>query len=144
MSFTSRAFAIAFFVIAASPLAAHAQDAGPARLAAGIWTGTVAPPNEGSVDVAFDVSYKGDTLGIVLVAGEHGQFTLNELEFTGTKLSFSFTPGPVVICVLTPAETGGYAGECTDDGGTVVPMTMVPPAKESNGTKDAKTPESAG
>ena len=134
MSFPRRILAIALFAIAL-PMTATAQDAPPAKLVTGTWTGVVTPP-DGSVEVTYEVSYKGDTLTIVLTAGGHGIFTLNDVEHTATKLSFTFTPGPTVVCALKPNAEGGYAGDCTDDGGLAVPMTMVPPAK------DAKAAES--
>jgi hypothetical protein len=135
MSFPRRILVIALCAVALVPVTAAAQDAPPAKLVTGTWTGVVTPP-DGSVDVTYEVSYKGDTLSIVMTAGPHGKFPLNAVEHTATKLSFTFTPGPTVVCALKPNAEGGYAGDCTDDGGLAVPMTMVPPAK------DAKAPES--
>lgn len=129
MSFPRRILAIALFAIAVAPMTAAAQDAPPAKLVTGTWTGVVTPP-DGAVEVTYDVSYKGDTLTIVMTAGPHGTFPLNAVEHTATKLSFTFTPGPTVVCALKPNTEGGYAGDCTDDSGLAVPMTMVPPAKE--------------
>src|SRR5688500_15089663 len=126
MSFPRRILAIALLAIAIAPMTASAQDAPPAKLVTGTWTGVVTPP-DGPVDVTYDVSYKGDTLSIVLTAGPHGTFPLRQLLHTATKLSFSCAPGPTVICALKPNTEGGYAGDCTDDVGLqTVPMTMVP------------------
>lgn len=135
MSFPRSILAIALFAIATVPMTATAQDAPPAKLVTGTWTGVVTPP-DGAVEVTYDVSYKGDTLAIVMTAGPHGKFPLNDVEHTAAKLSFTFTPGPTVVCALKPNAAGGYAGDCTDDGGLAVPMTMIPPAK------DGKAPES--
>jgi hypothetical protein len=136
MSFQRKILAVCFFALMAVPAGAMAQDAAPVKLTTGTWTGIVIPP-DGVQEVTYDVTYSGDTLGIVLGAGQHGKFTLNELELTATKLSFSFTPGGTrVVCVLTLNDQGAYGGQCTDDGGLSVPMTMVPPAK------DAKAKES--
>jgi hypothetical protein len=130
MDFPRRILTAALFALLALPLAASAQTAAPVKLAVGTWTGTVTPPNEPQpMNITYEVSYKADTLAITLVAGDHGSFPLNELEVTDTKISFSFTPGPKVVCALA-AKDGGYAGDCTDDGGNVVPMTMTPPAKD--------------
>ena len=137
MSFPRRILAIALFAIAVVPMTAAAQDAPPARLVTGTWTGVVTPP-DGSVEVTYDVSYKGDTLSVVLTAGPHGKFTLNDLEHTATKLSFTFTPGPTVVCSLKPNAEGGYAGDCTDDGGLAVPMTMVPPVKDGKAAESGR------
>lgn len=130
MTFPRRILVLALFGLIAIPAAAAAQDAPPVKLAAGTWTGTVIPP-DGAMDVTYEVAYSGDTLNVVLVAGQHGKFALQELAVTATKISFSFTPGPRVVCALTVNEKGAYSGDCTDDGGLVVPMTMVPPAKDA-------------
>lgn len=130
MAFPRRILVLALFGLIAIPAAAAAQDAAPVKLVAGTWTGTVIPP-DGATDVTYEVSYSGDTLNIVLVAGQHGRFPLHELAVTATKISFSFTPGPRVVCALTADDKGAYSGDCTDDGGLVVPMTMVPPSKDA-------------
>jgi hypothetical protein len=130
MHFARRILLTAVFGLAL-PLAASAQSTtAPARLAVGTWTGVVIPPNQEAVNVTYEVAYTADTLAIMLVAGDHGRFALNEIVVGETKLNFSFTPGPKVVCALSLKDTG-YAGECTDDDGNVVPMTMVPPAKEA-------------
>jgi hypothetical protein len=129
MLFPRRILTAALFALAL-PLAASAQTATPVKLAAGTWTGTVTPPNEpGPMNITYEVSYKADTLGITLMAGDHGTFVLNEVAVTDTKISFSFMPGPKVVCALT-LKDASYAGDCTDDDGNVVPMTMTPPAKD--------------
>jgi hypothetical protein len=130
MNSQRRILTAALFALLALPLAASAQSAAPVKLAVGIWTGTVTPPNEPvPMGITFDVSYKADTLAITLAAGEHGSFVLNDLVVTDAKSSFAFTPGPKVVCALA-VKDAGYAGDCTDDGGNVVPMTMTPPAKD--------------
>jgi hypothetical protein len=127
--YSGRILTAALFALLALPLNSSAQSAAPVKLAAGTWTGTVITPgNQDPTNVTFEVGYKGDTLQVALVVGEHGTFDLKELEVTETKISFSFTPGPKVVCVLKPQESG-YAGECLDDQGGVAPLTMVPPAK---------------
>src|SRR5688572_24196418 len=83
MSFRSRILTAAFFALISLPMSAAAQDAAPAKLVTGTWTGIVMPP-DGTLEVTYDVSYTGDTLAIVLNAGNHGKFTLNELEHTAT------------------------------------------------------------
>ena len=129
MVFPRRILAAALFALAL-PLAASAQSAAPAKLAVGTWTGSVTPPNEPEPqNITFEVSYKADTLAITLVAGDHGSFPLNDIQVTDSKISFSFTPGPKVVCALETKGIG-YAGDCKDDEGNIVPMSMAPPAKE--------------
>lgn len=128
-----RAAALACLTLSAVPQAARAQNA-PAKLATGAWTGTVSPPGEPTLSITYDVSYAGDTLQIRINAGEHGQFTVRELSHTATRISFSFTPGPDVVCALDLNDEGVYAGDCTDDGGTPVAMTMTPPAAKASKT----------
>ena len=110
--------------ILALPIAASAQTLKP-----GIWTGTVTPPSEGVVAVTFDVKVAGDTTSITLTAGEHGTFKLEDIKVTADKLTFKFTPGPVVSCTLAKRDDGSYAGECSD-GAEAAQMTMIPPKTE--------------
>jgi len=104
---------------------AHAQ-----KLEPGKWTGTVAPPGEQAMDVTYDVTMKGDTIGIAVNAGEHGTFTFNDVKLDADTLTFWFAPGPRVECTLKRAETGAFAGECRDPEGGIATMAMIPPKKE--------------
>jgi hypothetical protein len=115
---------LALASLLALPVAASAQTLKP-----GIWTGTVAPPGEGVVAVTFDVKVAGDTTSITLTAGEHGTFKLEEVKVTADKITFKFTPGPVVSCTLAKKDDGSYAGDCSD-GGESAQMTMIPPKTE--------------
>ena len=131
MHFQRRIFTAALFALLALPVGASAQTATPVKLAAGTWTGTIVTPgNQDPTNLTYEVEYKADTLAIAMVVGEHGTFPLNEIEVADTKLKFSFTPGPKVLCVLNANDTG-YAGNCSDEEGNVVPLTMVAPAKQA-------------
>ena len=93
----------------------------------GKWTGSVTPPNGEETPVTADVTVNGDSLGIVLHAGEHGDFsTTGGFHKEGT-ITFSFEPGPVVHCTLTKNTEGSYVGECVEDSGDVAQITLVPP-----------------
>jgi hypothetical protein len=130
MHFQHRTFTAALFALLALPLAASAQTATPARLASGTWTGMITTPgNQEPTSITFEVGYKADTLAIALVVGEHGTFPLSDIELSEKTLKFSFTPGPKVSCVLNSSNTG-YEGNCSDDDGNVVPLTMITPAGE--------------
>lgn len=99
----------------------------PQSITPGKWTGSVAPSDGPPVLLTFDVTLAGDSLGVVIHAGEHGDFTVTEIRLAEKTLNFTFTPGPVVRCNLTLNDEGGYAGNCMEDDGSVAVMTMVPP-----------------
>jgi hypothetical protein len=123
-----RSFAIV--LSAALPLLAftpaYAQNLEP-----GEWTGTVTPPGEQQgMEVTYDVTMKGDTLGITVNAGEGGSYTLNGVKLDDQTLTFWFTPGPRVECTLTFRKDGAFAGPCLDSEGGTASMVMIPPKKE--------------
>jgi hypothetical protein len=101
-------------------------------LKSGTWTGTVIPPEGDATLVTFDVTVNGDSLGIVIHAGEHGDFTTEQGHYADGKITFAFVPGPRVTCILTRNEEGIFAGSCLEDDGSEAKVTMVPP-KESQG-----------
>ena len=95
---------------------------------AGSWTGTITPPGEDvAMPVTFDVAVNGDSLGIVLHAGEHGDFTMENGKHADGTISFIFNPGIRVTCTLTRAEDGAYGGPCIGEDGSEAKMSMVPP-----------------
>lgn len=93
----------------------------------GTWTGHVVPPEGEMTMVTFDVTVSGDSVGIVIHAGEHGDFTVTDTRVDEKSINFTFTPGPTVRCNLTLNEEGAYAGNCMEDSGAVAQMMMVPP-----------------
>ncbi|MGH7460331.1 MAG: hypothetical protein ACREMA_04795 [Longimicrobiales bacterium] len=100
------------------------------KLEPGKWTGSVTSPGEQTaMPVTFDVTLKGDTIGITVSAGEHGSFTFSEVKLADNTLTFWFSPGPRVDCKLARREDGAFAGACTDTQGGVATMVMVPPRK---------------
>lgn len=127
----SRAALAIACAIALGATSARAQQPATAapKLEVGQWTGQVTSPNGQITDVTYDVTMKNDTLAITINAGQFGVFPAETIKLEADKLSFGFTPGPRVACVLTKNAEGAYAGTCTDDGGGVAQMTMVPPKK---------------
>jgi len=94
----------------------------------GKWTGSVAPPEQDEVAVTYDVLVFGDSLGIVIHAGEHGDFPVTAGRYADKTISFTFVPGgPTVHCVLKENAESVYAGSCLGDDGSVATMKMVPP-----------------
>jgi len=126
MQFRSYAAAFAAAALLLLPGAASAQTAKP-TMPLGKWTGTVTPPMAETTPVTFDVKSTNDTISIQIDAGGHGSFPASEIEFAGTKIVFSFTPGPKVLCVLNKKDDGSFAGECTEGDGNAAQITMVPP-----------------
>jgi hypothetical protein len=78
--------------------------------------------------LTFDVIVKGDSLGIVLHVGEHGDFTTDKGRHADGKISFTFYPPDVeVTCTLTRKDDGTFDGPCLGNDGSTASMTMVPP-----------------
>ena len=95
----------------------------------GAWTGTVTPPGETqSIPITFDVVVKGDSLGVVIHVGEHGDFPTEKGRYADNTITFTFNPpGVVVTCTLARNEEGVFAGPCIGDDGSDASMTMTPP-----------------
>lgn len=126
------ALAVAAVALLTISSAASAQQAAVPKMEVGAWTGQVTPPDGQTVSVVYDVSYAGDTLKITIKAAEHGNFETTDVKLEADKLSFKFSPGVTVSCVLNKKEAG-YVGSCTDDGGGVATMDLAPPKKEKKG-----------
>ena len=124
------AFAVAAMLMLPGAVSAQTAPAAKAAIPVGKWTGTVTPPEAETTPVTFDVTSSNDTIAIQIDAGGHGSFAASEIEFAGTRLVFSFQPGPKVLCVLNKQDDGSFAGECTEGAGAAAQITMVPP-KES-------------
>jgi hypothetical protein len=121
--------AIAAAALLTFSASASAQQAAPAKLQIGAWSGKVTQPDGQSVDVKYDISYAGDTLKIKINAAEHGSFDTWDAKVEADKLSFKFRPGPEVSCVLNKLEKS-YSGTCTAEDGSAATMDLSPPKKE--------------
>ena len=115
---------------------ALASGAAAQTLPAGTWSGNIAAPDGMSIEVSFQVTVNGDTTAITLKA-EFGEFAFNEIKVLEDRVTFSFTPGPLVRCNLLHKEDGSYSGQCTDDSGESATMTMVPPKPGAPADGDA-------
>ena len=130
MSFLHRITMAALVALLTLPAVSFAQTTAPAKLVSGTWTGAITTPgNPTPTDIEYEVVYKEDALAITLVVAGRERFPLEDIEVSDGKISFSFRPGPHVVCVLKHGEAA-YAGECTDGEGGVAPLTMVPPVAE--------------
>lgn len=134
MRFFKAVLAVSTVAVALPALAsAQTAAAAPAKIDIGHWTGTVTTPDGQTVEVSYEVTAKSDTTLITINAGQFGSFPAAGLKIEAAKITFSFTPGPQVLCVLNKKDDGSFAGECTDDGGAPAQMTMVPPKKAGSG-----------
>ncbi len=78
--------------------------------------------------VTFDVTVRGDSLGIVIHVGEPGDFTVEKGRYADGKITFTFYPDNVVVsCTLAKNGEGVFTGPCIGDDKSEASMTMVPP-----------------
>jgi hypothetical protein len=114
---------VAALLAFAAPL--NAQD-----LAAGSWTGSIAPPGMEAIPLQIQVSGAGSGLSVLVSTVLFpGEIPLNDIRLDGSSMTFWWDLGVRVECTLTRDASGGYAGPCSDgsaDGDGQ--MTMVPPA----------------
>ncbi|MEP7324856.1 MAG: hypothetical protein ABI836_02810 [Gemmatimonadota bacterium] len=119
----SKTFALLLLTLLV-PAICSAQTVKPGK-----WTGFAVPPDaDQEVPLTFDVTVNGDSLGIAIHAGEHGDFAATEGHYADHTISFNFEPGsPRVHCVLTLSADGVYTGDCVGEDLKSAQMTMVPP-----------------
>lgn len=104
----------------------------PASLAAqkltpGTWTGTISPPDQGSLEAVFDVRVSGDTTKITMKA-DGREIEVSDLKVEATRLLFSFSPGGNTIrCTLVLRDDKSYSGDCLDPQGGKGVIVMKPP-----------------
>lgn len=104
----------------------------PASLAAqkitpGTWTGTIAPPDNATLEATFDVRMSGDTTKITLKADGRVVET-TDVKVEATRLLFTFSPGGGPIrCTLLLKDDKSYAGDCLDPQGAKGVIVMRPP-----------------
>ncbi len=121
----SKSFLLPCVILLLAPAAVAAQ-----KLETGQWTGTVTPPNGAVLQVTFDVAASGDSTKITMNAGPMGSQLLSDIRILADRITFKFTPGPVVNCTLMLRQDRSYQGDCLDpDGGKGV-ILMTPPNKE--------------
>lgn len=104
------------------------------ELATGVWTGTVSPPGDPSIEVQYEVSYDEEgALQITLLppAGIEAppSIAFRDEALDEESLRFSWTAGSTDLdCELLLVEDGSFEGECVDDDGVPGHLTMIPPA----------------
>jgi hypothetical protein len=121
------------FVLAAAalPILAGADSAAAQKIEEGQWTGVVTEPDGDQTDVIFDVTVKGDTIGIIARPGGEGNFPFRDVKMVDEKtMTFWFTPGPRVDCKLTRRDDGAFEGPCLNPASQEARILMVPPKKD--------------
>jgi hypothetical protein len=101
------------------------------RLAEGMWTGTVYPPDGDLIELEYEVSYGDDGLAIVLHPPAEvgvGPLAADDPVYDVQTLSFTLMVGDTVLCTLLEEEDGHFEGDCVDASGEPALMTMFPPA----------------
>lgn len=96
-------------------------------LASGTWTGKGVDPGGEEFPITFEVQTAGDSISIAMIGPDGERMALTDIRFEEGKLLFRWSPGPVINCVLSPVEEGGFSGPCTDDSGGTGIITMTPP-----------------
>ncbi|MGH7468632.1 MAG: hypothetical protein ACRENP_11785 [Longimicrobiales bacterium] len=117
---------LAGLVVAALPQTVAAQ-----KLEAGTWTGTIAPPGNTPSPATFEVRVRGDTTSITIKT-QFGDLPFTDIKVLADRLTFTFTPGTPVNCVLMLRPDKSYAGNCTDGDGENGQLVMIPPAKSGH------------
>ncbi|MCI0436235.1 MAG: hypothetical protein L0271_21720 [Gemmatimonadetes bacterium] len=92
----------------------------------GVWSGTITPPNEATVQVTYDVRSTADSTAILLKS-PFGDFQFYNLRILPDRITFAWSPGPEVTCSLARKEDGSYSGACTDADGSSGTLVMQPP-----------------
>jgi len=110
-------------IVGAANLALQAQT-----LQEGTWEGTTVLPDGSSVQTNFDVTIENGELAITYHSVQ-GPVPLTDISLDGDTLSYTFSAGVAVRCVVQRQEDGGYTGECKTGNGETGRHTMTPPPK---------------
>ena len=93
----------------------------------GTWEGTTVLPDGSSVQTDFDVTVENGELAITYHSVQ-GPLPLTDISLEGETLSYTFSAGVLVRCVVQRQEDGSYTGECKTGNGETGRHTMTPPA----------------
>lgn len=111
---------------------AQAADGPERRLAEGMWTGTVYPPDGELIELEYEVGYGDAGLSIVLHPPAEvgvGPLPAEDPVYEALTLSFSLNVGDTVQCTLFEEEDGHLEGDCIGSDGQPALMTMFPPVE---------------
>ena len=74
----------------------------------------------------FDVTVENGELAIIYHSVQN-PLPLNAISLKGDMLSYTFSAGVLVRCVVERQDDGGYTGECKTRNGATGRHTMKPP-----------------
>ena len=92
----------------------------------GTWEGTTVLPDGSSVPTDFIVAIENGELAITYHSVQ-GPVPLADISLDGDTLSYTFSPGVLVRCVVQRQDDGSYTGECKTGNGETGRHTMTPP-----------------
>lgn len=131
-SLAALAVSLACAATASAQEAANPQAAGQEkRLAEGLWTGTVYPPEGELIELEYEVAYGEEGLTLTLHPPAEtgvGAVTADNPLYEALTLSFTLVVGETIQCTLFEEEDGHLEGDCVDSSGEPALMTMYPPA----------------
>ena len=93
----------------------------------GTCEGTTVLPSGSSVQTDFDVTVENGELAITYHSVQ-GPLPLTDISLEGDTLSYTFSAGVLVRCVVERQDDGSYTGECKTGNGETGRHTMKPPA----------------
>lgn len=97
------------------------------KLAAGTWTGSIAPPNGGTLEATFNVRVSGDSTKITLNA-DGRTIEAYDVKVEAKRVLFAFAAGSNAIqCTLVLGDDKSYSGDCLDSRGGKGAIAMRPP-----------------
>lgn len=94
----------------------------------GTWQGATILPNGSVVQTNFDVATENGELAITYHSVQ-GPVPLTDISLDGDTLSYTFSAGIVVQCVVQRRDDGSYTGEYRTGNGETGRHTMTPPVK---------------
>jgi len=97
------------------------------KLTPGTWTGTISPPDQGTLNATFEVRMSGDTTKLTLNA-DGRVIEATDIKVEADRLLFTFSPGSDSIrCTLLLRDDKSYSGDCIDQRGGKGVIAMKPP-----------------
>ncbi len=98
-------------------------------LTTGTWSGSASFPDGNTTNVTYEVAQTGDSVSVVLMIPNAPPFVFEQLRFVDGVLMFDMQQ--IIHCSLAPVvQTGGYSGQCVQEGDGTGALTMIPPTKK--------------
>ncbi len=106
-----------------------------------VWWGALVDSNKNKTDLRYEVSFKEDSLNIILAPYGITPIYLENIEFTGAELLFSLPVQELLQCELQRQINSKYVGQCHNAQNKVLKIKMAPSFREKplKGAKLAPT-----